>query len=159
VLWPALSASFSRSVTDDKEFPSARNSWSWSGLLSLPIFGGGPTAATYSVSAAERDLLKARENLRSARAEALSDIESSWSSFAGAVDQVKVASALLEAARQRNDEADISYNAGLLTYDNWEIIASDRINSERTAVQARLSAVTAEAAWEKSVGKLLGENK
>lgn len=156
-LWPALSVNYTRSVTDDKEFPSAQKGWSWSGLLSLPIFGGGPTAAYYSVSAAQRDLLKARENLRVARDAALSDIQSSWDSFAGAVDQVKVTSALVESARQRNDEADISYNAGLLTYDNWEIIATDRIAAERSAVQARLTAVSAEAAWNRAIAKPLGE--
>ena len=65
--------------------------------------------------------------------------------------------ALLAAARQRSAEADVRYQSGLLTYDNWEIIVSDRISTERQAISAKLAAVNAEAAWERSLGKGLGE--
>jgi hypothetical protein len=68
-----------------------------------------------------------------------------------------VQQALLAAARQRSAEADVRYQSGLLTYDNWEIIVSDRISTERQAISAKLAAVNAEAAWERSLGKGLGE--
>ena len=88
---------------------------------------------------------------------AIADLETSWSSYAGSVDQVSVQHALLDAARQRNEEADVRYASGLLTYDSWEIIASDRISSERQAVNADLNSVVNEAAWQRSLGIGLGE--
>jgi len=85
------------------------------------------------------------------------DLETTWSGYASAYDQVKVQHALLEAARQRNDEADVRYASGLLTYDNWEIIASDRISTEKQAISSDFNAVVSQASWEKSIGKELGE--
>ena len=73
------------------------------------------------------------------------------------MDQAVVADALLDAARVRNDEADIRYDSGLMTYDNWEIIASDRINQERQAIQAQLNEFNAAATWANALGKQLEE--
>ncbi len=156
-LWPSLSANYTRSRLGKTEFPTNRYNWTAGATLSLPIFSGGPTALYFSVAGAKKNLEKAEEELRSVRNGAMLDLESSWSGFAGAVDQVKVQIALLESARQRNDEADVRYASGLLSYDNWEIIASDRISSERQVISARLAAVNAEALWSKAIGKTLGE--
>ena len=121
------------------------------------MFGGGPTAAYYAVSAAGKNVSRAEQDLRAARAQAFVDLENSWSSYSGAFDQVEVQRALLEAARQRNDEADVRYASGLMAYDNWEIIASDRIDGERRALSSQLNAVVAQAGWEKAIGRELGE--
>lgn len=156
-LWPSLSANYTRSRLGPGEFPSSRYHWTATAVLSYPLFGGGPSAAHFAVSAAKRSLEKEEQDLRSVRDQARVEMENAWSAFAGASDQVRVQTALLEAARQRSDEADVRYASGLLSYDNWEIIASDRIGSERQSLQARLNAVAAEAAWEKAIGKTLGE--
>ncbi|MCX5782334.1 MAG: TolC family protein [Elusimicrobia bacterium] len=153
--WPVLSANYSFSGSGPNEIPSLYSSWGVG--LQYPLFGGGPTATYYARSAAKNNLEKARQDLRSVREQAIVDIETSWSTFAGAVDQLRVQSALLEASRQRNDEANIRYDSGLLTYDNWEIIVSDRVNQERQAIQAQLNSVTAEAAWLKALGKPIEE--
>lgn len=156
-LWPSVSASYSRSRSGRDEFPASRYNWSFSGVLSIPVFGGGPTATWFSVSSAQKSLDKAAQNLRSARNQAVSEIESAWSAYTGALEQVSVQEALLEASRQRNDEADVRYASGLLSYDNWELIVTDRVSSERQALRARLNAWNALAAWEKALGRTLGE--
>lgn len=156
-LWPTLSASFNRSMTGRAEFPRSQTSWSAQGTLSLPLFGGGPTAAYFNISGARSDLERSRQDLRSVRFAAVADIESSWSDFAKAAAQAGVQAALLDAARQRNDEADIRYASGLLSYDSWEIISSDRINQERQALQSRVNAVASEAAFDHAQGRGLGE--
>jgi outer membrane protein TolC len=156
-LYPSLSGSYTRSRTGPKEFPNGQRSWSGGLTLSLPLFGGGPASTFYSVKSANRDLDGARQDLRAARNAAVADLESAWASYAYAYDLVGVQRALLAAARQRNDEADIRYASGLLTYDNWEIIATDRINRERSVVDAELNAAVAQAAWERAIGKELGE--
>ncbi|MDE2491395.1 MAG: TolC family protein [Elusimicrobia bacterium] len=156
-LWPSLSGSYARSRSDSVEFPSALYGWSAGLTLSYPLFGGGPTSAWYGVKSARRSLDAARAGLASARVQGLQTIESAWAAYADAVDQVRVVEALLAAARQRNDEADIQYASGLLTYDNWEVIASDRISTENQAVTALKNAMDAQTAWDRALGRALGE--
>lgn len=156
-LWPSVSVNYSRSRTGRDEFPSSRYNWSFGGSLSYSLFGGGPTATYFASAASKKSLEKAQEDLRSVRNQAMLDLETAWSQYSGAVEQAKVQEALLEAARLRNEESDVRYESGLLNFENWETIVSDRVNSERQAIQSRLSAVQAEAAWEKALGKVLGE--
>ena len=156
-LWPALSANYSRSRSGSAEFPGANYGWSAGAALSLPIFGGGPTSTYFAVKGAKSGLEKSLQDLRAVRNSALVDLESKWADYADSVDQLRVAEASLEAARQRNAEADIRYGSGLLSFDNWEVIVGEWVNSEQAALQARSRAVTAQAAWEKSLGTALGE--
>lgn len=154
-LWPTLSANYSLSGSAPEEFPGLHSGWGLA--LSYSLFGGGPTSVYYAAAAARNNLERSKQELRSARDQALTDIETAWAAFAGEVDQIKVQEALLEASRTRSAEADIRYNAGLMIYDSWEIIASDRINQEHQALQARLAAMNAEASWAKALGKQLEE--
>ncbi|MCX5789056.1 MAG: TolC family protein [Elusimicrobia bacterium] len=156
-LFPTLTASYSRNVSGTSEFPTGSLGWTALGTLSLPIFGGGPTATYFSVTSAKQTLDKTHQDLRVTRGNALVDIENSWSSYAQDSAQARVSAALLDAARQRNDEADVRYASGLLIYDNWEIIASDRINQERQALQSRLNFTASQAGWEHALGRGLNE--
>jgi outer membrane protein TolC len=154
-VWPSLTANYSYSGSGQDELPPLHSGWGIG--LSYPLFGGGITDTYYAVAAAKSSLEKARLDLRSITEQAAVDIETSWSNLASAVDQVKVMDALLESARTRNGEADIRYDSGLMTYDNWEIIATDRITQEHQAIQAQLNALNAQAAWTRSLGKQLEE--
>lgn len=154
-LWPSLTASYSYSGSGPSELPPLHSGWGLS--LSYPLFGGGPTSAYYAVTTAKNNLERSKQDLRSVRDAAVLDLETSWSGFAGSIDQARVQASLLDAARQRNDEATIRYDSGLMTYDNWEIIVSDRVNQERLAVQSRLNATVAEATWAKALGKQIEE--
>jgi outer membrane protein TolC len=154
---PNLSVNYSRSVVDSKEFPTANAQWSAAGVLSLPIFGGGPTASWYAVTAAKRTLEKTREDLRSAKLQVRDTLESSWASLAGSIDQVEVQRRFLAAASQRNEEAGVRYSSGLMTFEDWELVVSDFVNFERSMVQSRHDAVIAESAWLKALGKGLEE--
>jgi outer membrane protein TolC len=155
-LWPAITASYSRSFVDREYFPGNPD-WSASAVASLPIFGNGLTAAYFDIRSSKRDFRRAEEELRATREDVRSDLQSAWSEYLRAVDQVKVQSAFLEAARQRNGEADIRYSNGLMNYENWEQIVTDRVNFERSLIQAQRDAVVAEAAWERARGKGIGE--
>ena len=150
--WPTLSAGYTQFLDGYTELQN-----SWNVVLSYPLFGQGPTNTRYAILAAKSNLEKAKQDLRAVREQALVDLETAWSGYASSFDQSKVQAALLEAARQRNDEANIRYNSGLMTYDNWEIIASERISLEREAIQAQANVLVAEAAWQKSLGLPLAE--
>ena len=157
-LWPSLMANYAQSSSGGNE-SSAFNSFqpSWGLTLSYPLFGGGPTATYYAISAAKSNLEAENQSLRSVREQAMVNIETAWSNFKSAIDQAKVQSALLEAARTRYDEANIRYESGLITYDSWEIIATDRVSQEHQTLQSKLNALNAEAAWLNALGKQLEE--
>ena len=156
-LFPSLSGNYTRSRTGGAEFPSTNYGWGAGLTLSYPLFGAGPTSTWYGTKAAKRALDASGRSLESVRVSGLTTLESSWASYADAVDQVVVQEALLEADRQRNDEADVEYASGLLIYTNWEQIASSRISEESQVISALKSAMDAETAWNRALGRALGE--
>ncbi len=156
-LWPSLVGSYSRNRFGTSEFPSNVSGWTGGLTLSYPLFGAGPTSTWYGTKAARRSLDAAGRNLESIRVSGLTAIESAWASYADAVDQVRLQEALLTADRQRNDEADVEYSSGLLIYANWEVIASQRISEESQVISALKSAMDAETAWNRALGRALGE--
>lgn len=157
VFWPTLSASYSRTRGGPTEFPSQRYGWSAGAAVSYALFGGGPAAAFLESRASRLFFERSQSDLSVARQTALSDLETAWSNYADAADQVVVADALLAASRQRNDEADIRYGSGLMTFEIWEGIVSERVTTERQALSARRAAMDAETAWHRALGRALGE--
>lgn len=155
-LWPALTASYSRNFQGRNYFPREAG-WSVSGVLSYPLFGGGPSATLHKISAAKKDLEGAEEDLRFIRNRLRAGIEASWAGFAEKIDQTEVQKSFLEAARQRNEEASVRYSSGLMSFENWEIIVAELVRSEQSWVRARLEATLAEAEWDNLQGRLLGE--
>lgn len=156
-LWPSLTASYDRTRSGGAEFPSSNYGWGAGLTLSYPLFGAGPTATWYASKAAARGLDAAGRNLVSARVSGLTQLEGAWAAYADAVDQVRLQASLLAADRQRNDEADIEYASGLLIYANWEQIASARISEESSVISALKNAMDAQTAWERALGRALGE--
>jgi len=156
-LWPTLTGEYNRNVAGPKEFPRAVYGWNAALTLSYPLFGAGPTSTWFGVKSAKRALDAAQMNLSSSRVAGLQSLESAWASYADAVDQVEVQTALLAADRQRNDEADVEYASGLLIYANWEQIASTRITAESQRISALRNAMDAETAWNRALGRALGE--
>lgn len=150
-VWPKLTGVYSRNWVGDSEFPQ-EDHWSMSGILSLPIFSGGPTFTYYAVAAANRNVEKAMANLRSVQNAARVAIENAWANLNKNVDQVGVQTKFLAAARQRNDEATIRYSSGLISYEDWEIAVSDLVNFERSKIRTDRDAVVAQAAWDQAIG-------
>ncbi len=157
VFWPTVSASYSRTRAGATEFPNSRQGWSAGASLSYNLFGGGPARALLDTRASRLGYERVESDLSAARQTALSDLETAWANYADANDQVRVQEALLAAARQRNDEADVRYGSGLMTFEIWEGIVSDRVSAERTALSARRNAMDAETAWHRALGRALGE--
>jgi outer membrane protein TolC len=154
-LWPTLSANYSRTLVGTTYFPS-NPGWTASGVLSYPLFGGGPTAVYYDVTATKRLEEASQEDLRAVRLQVRADLETAWSAYAQALDSVRVQSAFLEASRQRRAEADIRYRSGLMSFEDWELIVIDLANFERGALRARRDANLAEAQWNLAGGQGLG---
>ena len=155
--FPSFSAGYSRTRSGPTEFPSARYSWAASATVSYPLFGSGPTASLHAVQSANLGLEAAQRQLESARQAGLLDVESAWADYASAVEQQEIALLRLDAARQRNEEADVRYASGLLSFDLWEPIVNERVEAERSAIGVVKTAADAEAAWDRALGRALGE--
>jgi len=158
-LWPFISGQYSRSFSGPTEFPNESAQWNASAVISYRLFGNGITSTYYAASSAKRGYEKAGEDLRSTRNQVRSNLESSWANLASSIDQVQVQNQFLEAARQRNDEAQIGYTSGLTSFQDWELAVADFVNFERGVIQADLSAVVSESAWLKALGKSLEEER
>lgn len=154
---PSLSANYSRSVSGPTEFPNRARTWSAGASLSLPLFGGGPTASVHEAIAASARAGAAERQLAAERQSGLLALEQAWANYADAVQNAEAAEAQLVASRQRNDEADVRYAAGLLSFDVWEPIVSERVSRESSVVSSRRSAIESQAAWERALGRALGE--
>ena len=156
-LYPSLSINYSRFREGGTEFPDKEYLWSAGATLSYPIFGGGPASTYFNVKSAKNTLLNQESALRATREAAVANLESAWANYANAVDQAVGEQAILESYRQRNEEGQVRYASGLLTFDNWQIIVTQWVSAEQTSINNWQSALTAQAAWEQALGKALGE--
>jgi outer membrane protein TolC len=156
-LYPNLSVNYSRFREGGSEFPNNEYLWSSGATLSWPIFGGGPASAYFNVKSAKSSLFNQQSALRAVRDAAIANLENAWASYANAVDQAVGEQAVLESYRQRNDEAEVRYASGLVSFDNWQVIVSQWVGAEQTSINNWQAAVTAQAAWEQALGKALGE--
>jgi outer membrane protein TolC len=157
-VFPTLSLNYNKGVAGGSEFPSSPF-WTFSGLLSYPLFGGGPTATYYAVSAANKSYQKALQDLNTARQQAFGILESAWDGFAQAEDQVRVQRAFLDADIQRKQEADIMYQSGLMTFQDWQVITNDYVNFQKSYLSAEQNLIAAEGQWQFATGQQLGETQ
>jgi outer membrane protein TolC len=153
-LWPNLSVNYVRGTTGQTELPQ-NPFWTFSGTLNLPIFSGGPTAVYYASVAAERTYEKASQDLRVVRNQVRSDLESAWAGFAAAEDQIQVQRAFLDASRQRKAESDIRYQSGLMSFEDWNRVVIDYVNSQTNFLRTQQDRVLAEAQWRFAKGEPL----
>ena len=158
-LWPSLSLNYNRGYQSNSEFPTDNPYWVFTGQVSYPLFGSGPTATYDASAAAQRNLEKAGEDLRSLRHQVRSDLESAWSALAQAQDQVRVQRAFLEAARQRRKESDIRYQSGLMPFEEWQLVVVDLVNFEKSYLRSEQTLVLSEAQWRFAKGEQLGEKQ
>jgi outer membrane protein len=153
-LWPRLSLNYGRGTTGRTEFPQTPF-WTFSGTVNLPIFSGGPTATYYASASAQRNLEKANHDLRSVRNQALTDLETTWSAFAEAEEQVRVQNAFLMASRQRKEESDVRYQSGLMSFEDWNRVVVDYVNFQTSFLRAEQNLILAEAQWRFTKGDAL----
>jgi outer membrane protein TolC len=153
-LWPTLSAAYTRGLRGATEFPQDPY-WSFTGSLNYPLFAGGLTATYYASQAAEAAYEQAKQTLRATRWEAIGNLESAWSSFAAAHDQIGVQRAFLDAARQRKEESDVRYQNGLMSFEDWIRVVVDYANFQISFLQSEQRLILAEAQWRFASGEQL----
>jgi outer membrane protein TolC len=145
-LWPSLALNYSKGTAGPTEFPQ-NPFWAFTGTLNYPLFAGGPTATYYASQSAERKFDQARQNLKSIKNQARTDLESAWAGFASAEDQIRVQRAFLQAARQRKEESDVRYQSGLMSFEDWIRVVTEYVNFQTSFLRTEQNLILAEAQW------------
>lgn len=148
--FPNLSASAStgRSGSD---FPLDDDGWSMGLNLSYSFLAGG--ADYYGSKNARAQDRAAQYQLQDAADQAALNLEDAHAGYQDAVQRTKVQMEFLEAAKVRAEIARSQYTNGLLTFDDWDLIENDLISNQKSALSSQRDAVTAEAAWTRTLGK------
>ena len=146
---PTVSLSGNYSKAGNTWPPESENK-SWSLNLSYSLFPGGANFADKMIN--DLNLEKARKDYEITRKNGLFNIEDAYRQLKNAVDALEVARVFLDAAAERSRIADAKYLNGLITYDEWSRITNDYISSQKSALSAQRTALTALAAFKNSYG-------
>ncbi|MGK5083331.1 TolC family protein [Bdellovibrionota bacterium FG-1] len=149
-LFPSLSLTGSVGKQGAEWFPQ-NNRWSMGVGLSYSFFSGGKDF--YSTRSAIAAHQAASQTLANTDRVVLTKLKQAWSSYVEAVEKLKVDVSFLEAAKTRADIGRGKYNNGLLSFEEWDLIETDLISREKTALQSERDRVIAEAGWEQALGK------
>jgi len=147
--WPSLDLSGTVSRTGNDWFPDdRRNSVSLS--LTVPIFNGGKDYyGVRSAGAKESAAEATREGLAQ---QLRAQLEQSYAGYIQAAAKLGVDEHFLKAATARSEIARSKYSNGLMSFEDWDLIENDLINRQKAVLQSRRDRVTAEAAWEQTLG-------
>ncbi|MFQ5867282.1 MAG: TolC family protein [bacterium] len=144
----SFSGSTSRSGA---EWPLERGRWNVGLSLSYPFFSGGKTIYDWKIAQINR--VKSEENLREVRQEILSGLEQAYNGLIDAVENVKVREKYFIASEERAKISRVKYVNGLISYQDWDAIENEFINSKKSLLDAEYSGFVASAEWKRVLGE------
>ena len=147
---PSLDASGNKGRTGST-WPPEDDRWSAGVTLSLPIFQGGRDFN--GLKSAKAALREISDQSRSALEQAAVDLETNYAGLADAAERAEVQKQFVEATTVRAEIARSQYTAGLVSYQDWDLIESDLITAQKSNLTFLRDAVIAEATWERTQGK------
>lgn len=153
-LWPQIDG-FAQISSSGESRPEMKKETLLGLGISMPFFNGGKNVS--AIRKAKADYESARETARSARDEAIAQLADAWTKFLDAVDQVKVSEDFLMAGRKRAEIVRAEYEAGLVNFQDFDIVEQDYANSEIDYVESLANALTKEADWQFAKGTTLEE--
>lgn len=146
--WPEVSLVGSVGRSGIEIFDEDR--WSAGVQLSIPIWSGGQTRhEVCKATAVLRAAAAERTDVLNERVRVLAELQQA---FSDAVEQVEVQTKYEEAAEIRAEISRQQYEGGLLSFENWTVIEDDLIAKQEQLLDARKSALMAEAAWWRAIG-------
>lgn len=137
----------------ENEWPPHKRSSSGGIRVSVPLFSGGANIAR--VEQAKSVYRQLEQEERSIKDGIILALQTSWSSFADAVEKVKVQKDFLLAIEERSKIAQAQYSVGLISFDNWTIIEDDLVSSRKSFLDVQAAALSAEANWIQAKGETL----
>ncbi|HKY62182.1 MAG TPA: TolC family protein [bacterium] len=125
--------------------------WSVGANLTYPFATGG--GDIYQVKAAQAERRRVQHNLRSTDNDVGLRLRQAYTDFKDAVQNIAVQEKFLQSAATRAEIGRNQYANGLISYQDWDLVENDLINSQRTILETRRDALIAEANWELAQGK------
>lgn len=151
---PKISATADYGVLASR-WPPNKEEWTAGVNLSLPIFEGGKRFAEISQAKAKLD--KAEAEKEKGENEIILDIEETTAKWIDAANWVDVQRKFLEADTERAKIAQAQYSAGLISFEDWNIIEDNLVLAKKTFLDAKQNAAVAEANWLRAQGKGLAD--
>jgi outer membrane protein TolC len=148
---PSLDLTGSTSNRGESPVPSENRQWSLGLSLTIPIFSGLSTFRDVRARAAQERAASA--DLQTTDFDILNELRQNLFSFQQSVEKWKVDLTTLEAATIRATISRKRYNNGILMFEQWDIIETDLINRQKTALISKRDRIIAESAWMQSRGK------
>ncbi len=148
--FPAIDASGSTGRAG-ADWPPKDDRWNVGVSASLPIFQGGSNV--FGVKRARAALRQITDQSKSISDQAALDLETAYAAFADAGERSQVQQEFLQAAIVRAEIARSQYTSGLLSFNDWDIIENDLINTQKSHLSSLRDAAVAEADWERKQGK------
>ncbi len=148
---PSLDLTGSTSNRSDRPLPGENRQWNLGLSLTIPLFSGLSTFREVRARAAlER---AATADLQATDFDILNELRQNLFSFQQSVEKWRVDLTTLEAATVRATISRKRYNNGILMFEQWDIIETDLINRQKTALISKRDRIIAESAWMQSRGK------
>jgi outer membrane protein TolC len=150
--FPSLSATAGAGKSNNR-WPPEYDQWNAGVTLSWPIFEGGLRKAEVSLAQSKFRQLESDE--LSVKGSLIVSLEQSWAGLLDAVETVEVQKKFLSAYEARSRIAEEQYSLGLVTFDDWTIIEDNLVSAKKNFLEARVSALQAEANWIQAKGETL----
>ncbi len=148
--FPTVSATGSLSKLGNNDWPPGRDRWLAELVISLPLFEGGRTV--FDVQSAVATRAQSHATLKSTDDQLMVSLRQDFAAFQDAVGRVVVQKNFLHAAEVRAEIARSQYAAGLLSFQDWDLIENDLIANQKTTLTTQRDAVIAQATWERTQG-------
>ncbi len=149
-LYPQISFSGGASRSGP-EWPLERARWNVGLSLSYPLFSGGKTI--YDLKIAQTDKAKSEENLRRVNQEILLELEQAYNGLIDGIENVKVKEKYFIASEERAKISRVKYINGLISYQDWDAIENEFINSRKSLLEAEYNAFVTSADWKRVLGE------
>jgi len=133
------------------EWPLERARWNVGLSLSYPLFSGGKTI--YDLKIARTGKAKSEENLRQVKQEILLGLEQAYNGLIDGIGNVKVKEKYFIASQERAKISQVKYINGLISYQDWDAIENEFINSGKSLLEAEYNAFVASAEWKRVLGE------
>ncbi|MDR0675804.1 MAG: TolC family protein [Elusimicrobiota bacterium] len=138
-LFPTLKMNGSWNLADkDAGLYSSANeeSWNFGITATYSVFGGGLTSTKNNIAIAKSTLEQSEENLKKVQLNVKSELQNLQTELEKNYNNVETIKLFLEAAIQRQKEANIKYMAGRLDFQFWQDIEQELVNYELNNLSA-----------------------
>lgn len=144
-LYPGLSLAANTSAAQSNAH------WSTSLNISYPFFPGSKNI--YNIRIAKVNEKIAGESLRETILELSASLTKTYNGLIDAVENVKVTEKYLNAAQEQSKITTQKYINGMTTYQDWYSIENDYINTRKSYLDAKKTALKSYATWENLLGR------